>query len=51
MADDKQKENDQKLLSILDKAIKEAYRAGLVGKNVAGGTAEDGEDPNAALTS
>jgi len=47
MADDKQKENDLKLLSILDKALKEAYTAGLVGKNVAGGIAEDEEDPNA----
>jgi hypothetical protein len=47
-ADDKQKENDLKLLSILDKALKEAYTAGLVSKNVAGGTAEDEEDPNAA---
>ena len=46
--EDKQKENDEKLLTILDKALKEAYNAGLVGKNVSGGAVEDEEDPNAA---
>lgn len=45
--EDKQKENDEKLLTILDKALKEAYNAGLVGKNVSGGAVEDEEDPNA----